>query len=25
VQDAVIGMAPEQLEGMFQPFHGGFA
>jgi len=25
VQDEGIGMAPEELEGLFQPFHGGFA
>jgi signal transduction histidine kinase len=25
VQDDGIGMAPETLEGLFQPFHGGFA
>jgi two-component system sensor histidine kinase PilS (NtrC family) len=25
VQDEGIGIAPDELEGLFQPFHGGFA
>jgi signal transduction histidine kinase len=25
VHDEGIGMTPEELDGLFQPFHGGFA